>query len=80
MKFRINNVDKEDVFKSKVSERYKDILKKYKYNEDDKYSYIEIDSLDSMISLEKELTSKNGFGRGIIIEETTIIIYDDYIE
>lgn len=80
MKFRINNVDKEDVFESKVSERYKDILKKYKYNEDDKYSYIEIDSLDSMISLEKELTSKNGFGRGIIIEETTIIIYDDYIE
>ena len=80
MKFRINNVDKEDVFELKVSERYKDILKKYKYSEDDKYSYIEIDSLDSMISLEKELTSKNGFGRGIIIEETTIIIYDDYLE
>lgn len=80
MKFRINNVDKTNILELKVSEKYKEILKKYNYNEDDVYSYIEIDSLENMINLEKELTLKNGFDRGVIVKENTITIYDDYIE
>lgn len=80
MKFYIDNVDKEDIYELKVSEKYKDILNKYKYDEDDKYSYIEINSLEDIVNLEKELTLKSGFNRGIIINGNTILIYDDYIE
>ena len=81
MKFKIRNVDKENWYEDeKVKEIYKQILNKYDYQEDNKYSYITIGTLDDLILLEKETTALNEFNRGIIINNNTITIYDDYIE
>lgn len=81
MKFKIRNVDKENWYEDeKVKEVYKQILNKYDYQEDNKYSYITIETLDDLILLEKEVTTLNEFDRGIIINNNTITIYDDYIE
>ncbi len=81
MKFKIRNVDKENWYEDeKVKEVYKQILNKYDYQEDNKYSYITIETLDDLILLEKEVTTLNEFNRGIIINNNTITIYDDYIE
>lgn len=81
MKFKIRNVDKENWYEDeKVKEVYKQILNKYDYQEDNKYSYITIETLDDLILLEKEVTTLNDFNRGIIINNNTITIYDDYIE
>lgn len=81
MKFKIRNVDKENWYEDeKVKEFYKQILNKYDYQEDNKYSYITIETLDDLILLEKELTTLNEFNRGIIINNNIITIYDDYIE
>ena len=81
MKFKIRNVDKENWYEDeKVKEVYKQILNKYDYQEDNKYSYITIETLDDLILLEKEITTLNKFNRGIIINNNTITIYDDYIE
>lgn len=81
MKFKIRNVDKENWYEDeKVKEMYKQILNKYDYQEDNKYSYITIGTLDDLILLEKETTALNEFNRGIIINNNTITIYDDYIE
>lgn len=81
MKFKIRNVDKENWYEDeKVKEIYKQILNKYDYQEDNKYSYITIGTLDDLILLEKEITALNEFNRGIIINNNIITIYDDYIE
>jgi len=81
MKFKIRNVDKENWYEDeKVKEVYKQILNKYDYQEDNKYSYITIETLDDLILLEKEVTTLNELNRGIIINNNTITIYDDYIE
>lgn len=81
MKFKIRNVDKENWYEDeKVKEVYKQILNKYDYQEDNKYSYITIETLDDLILLEKEVTTLNEFNRGIIINNNNITIYDDYIE
>ena len=75
MKFKIWSITEE-----KVKEFYKKVLNKYDYEEDDKYSYINIKTLDELMQLEREVTSLNKFERGIIIKGDTITIYDDYIE
>ncbi len=80
MIFKIDCVDIDNFEDTKVSKRYKEILNKYNYFEDEKYSYIKINTINELISLEKQLTLKNGFRRGIIIRGNTITIYDDYIE
>ena len=82
MKFKIWNVinDYSDYDSDKVGELYKQVLNKYDYEEDDKYSYITIKTLDELMQLEKEVNSLSKLERGIIIKENTIIIYDDYIE
>lgn len=81
MKFKIRNVDKENWYEDeKVKETYKQILNKYDYQEDNKYSYITVETLDDLILLEKEISTLNKFGRGIIINNNIITIYDDYIE
>lgn len=80
MIFKIDCVNIDKFEDTKVSKRYRKILNKYNYYENEKYSYIRINTLFELISLEKELTSRNGFRRGIIIKDNTITIYDDYIE
>lgn len=80
MIFKIDCVNIDKFEDTKVSKRYRKILNKYNYYENEKYSYIRINTLFELISLEKELTSRNGFRRGIIIKDNTIMIYDDYIE
>lgn len=78
MKFRIESVAAFGT--RKTDERYKEILKKYNYLEDDESTYINIDTLEELMQLERQLKGKHRSIGGLILLEDTITIYDDYIE
>ena len=78
MKFVISSVAAIGI--RKADKKYKSILSNYNYQEDDDYSYIEINTLEELIELNKKVKEVDIGSGGLIIRDNDIVIYDGYIE